>query len=597
MKTKYIVLAAVALTITAKAQESDKSIIERDVDVVNTYLPTLVNPYKMQVAPELDDTMSYRPHFKYSVINKTQSINTPPDSLSPATMPFRQDQSPYKALVKAAGGNYTSFMGEILYNIGLSEKYHLSLDLGHHSMLGKVKLDDDSKVKAPDSKTWVGVDFATYFKTGVLGATLAFNNDNYRYYGLKTLEADKTYEQTDGTTATGEELTPDKKQRATTFDADVNYGNRLVDPHKKFTFNARFGIGTFANKTDVSELNIRVGGDIRVPFGNSLFFGAKLDVNNFKTSVPSENTTLYTFNERKHTDINVSPHFGVDYDHIGIRMGVHMIFEVGDDEDDIFMQPDIIGNFNIADDIVSLYAGISGNYKANSFRQIVEENPYVSSDACNYVWKASSGTFVPRVNMPTTQADISIIAGVKAKFSKRAEMHLDMDFHSFSDELFFVNRGYKVAGTDDVDYSNLFGIMTEDGKLLTLSGEFNIRPTDESTIQIRGKFYNWNLDYLEEAWYKPTYEFGVNSRFFPIERLKITAGIDVIGERYGYNQTTASKEKRKTLIDINVGGEYYITSRWTAFVDFKNCAAVDQERWLGYSSHRFNVMLGATFKF
>ncbi len=594
-KTLYIVLAATALTHAAHAQSD--STITRNVDVVNTYLPTLVNPFKMQVAPELDDTMSYRPTFAYSVINKTQSINTPPDSLAPATMTFHQDESPYKALVRAAGGNYTSFMGELLYNIGLSEKYHLSLDLGHHSMLGKVKLSDDSKVKAPDSHTWVGVDFATYFKKSILTANVGFDNENYRYYGLQTLDSTQTYQLTDGTQALGSELMADKKQRRTTFDIGLGFGNKLVDPRDKFTYAARVAVGTFANKTDISEFNLRIGGDIRAPFATNYYFGAGVDVNNFKTSVPDESSALYTFDERKHTDVDVSPHLGVDFDHINIRMGFHMIFEMGGEEDNLYMQPDIVGNFNIADDIFSIYAGLSGEYRANSFRQIVEENPYVSSDACNYIWKAEKGTFVEGDEMPTTQADISIIAGVKALFSKHVEMHLDMDYHSFTDELFYVNRGYQQADNDNVDYSNLFGIMTENGSLLTLGGEFNIRPTDASTIQLRAKYYKWSLDYLEEAWYKPTYEVGISTRFYPTERLKITAGLDVLGDRYAYNQTLGGKEKLKTLVDLNIGGEYYITSRWTAFANFKNCAAQDYERWLGYSSHRFNMMLGATFKF
>ena len=70
MLKQYIVVALAMLPIVTLAQTTDTltTTIERDVDVVNTYLPTISNPTKMQVAPIMDDTMSYKPSFKYSVL-------------------------------------------------------------------------------------------------------------------------------------------------------------------------------------------------------------------------------------------------------------------------------------------------------------------------------------------------------------------------------------------------------------------------------------------------------------------------------------------------------------------------------------------------
>ncbi len=592
-------LIAVVLLSTVDVAAQDEGSIDRDVDVVNTYMPTIVNPFKLQVSPTMDDTMSYRPSFRYRTIQKLQHVATKPDSLRAATMTFRQDENPYHALVRAAGGNYTSFMGEILYNIGLSEKYHLSLDLGHHSMLGKVRLTDDTKVKAPKSDTWAGVDFATYFKKTILKTKLKFANDRYQYYGLNTIDPEAMYLLGDGeTSVAGEELLPEKQQALTMFDMDVSVANSRVNPRKQFTYRADVGFGLFNNKTDISQFDLRADGNICFPIKTHCSFDANLKFNYFKVGVPAESTSLYTFAERQHYDIQVNPHFGIGYERVKMLLGVNLIFEIGGESDNIYMQPDIKMDFNIADDIVSFQVGIVGGYKSNSFRQIVKDNRYVASDACNYVWKASTKSFVEGFEMPTTQYPICFQAGIKSKFSRQVEMHLGIDYHSFDNDLYYVNKGYTSADDEDVvGYTNVFGLIAENGKLFTASGELYIRPTTKSSVLMKAKYYKSTLNYLEESWYKPKYELGLDARLYPIKRLLITAGLDVFGKCCAYNQTLGEKEVLPMLIDANITGEYYLTSRWTAYLQVKNVAARDYVRWLGYSSHRFNAMAGVTYKF
>ncbi len=583
---------AIILCLNISAQES----LDRDVEVVNTYMPTLVNPFKLQVDPVIDDTMSYKPSFNYDILQHTQAVSTTPDSLRPATMTFREDEYPYRAYVRAAGGNYTNIFGEIFYNIGMNEGDHLALNAGHHSMLGKVKLDDDSKVKAPQSNTWAKADYHNYFEKTTLAASLAFINNRYRYYGLNTIDPEANYIGELGETVTGEELLPDEQQANNTFDLDVSFGTTNPYTDKtSYLFSA--GFGTFGNKTDIGQFDLRFGAFVNVPFKKSFFFDAKLDFNYFKVSTPIESTNLYTFNERKNADITITPHIGLDYSIIHMALGFNLIFDIGGEEDNIYMQPDLNVNINVADDIFSLYFALSGVFKNNSFRQLVQENRYISPDACSYVWKSHDKEFIETHEMPSSEYPMRFIGGVKVLFCPKVEMNLGVEYHNFEDEFFYVNRGFTREEGTSTDYTNLFGIITEDGKLFTFNGEVGIRPTSNSLIIVRGKYNNWNLNYLDEPWYKPKYELGADARFYPMERLLMTVGFNVLGKRYAYNQTTQDKQALDALFDINVGAEYYITSRWTAFLTLNNCATQDYQRWLGYSSYRFNLLLGATFKF
>lgn len=596
-------LAAAALLPCNSLAQTDtlQNSIDRDVDVVNTYLPTISNPFKMQVEPVMDDTMQYTPQFKYTVINKTQSISTIPDSLNAASMSFPQETTPYKALAKLAAGNYTNLLGQLVYSIAPSERYHLSFDIGHNSMLGKVKLPSGNKADAPQNDTWVDVDFGVFFKRSALKTQIDFRNQNYRYYGEHTINPQRNYLLAAGKQINGEQLLPNPEQTNTSFDAQMNLSNQLsVDPTTAFTYRITGGVELFKNKTELQQLDIKANIDLRLPIKTHYLFAANIDFNRFDISVPkgteANNKALYNFNARNLTNVMITPHFGLDFNRIDLRAGVRVIVEAAE-ENNVYLQPNISLDFNIADDIVAMNFAMAGDYRANSFRDLVEQNRYLASDASNYVWRASQKAFEQTEAMPTTKTDIRFLGGLKAAFSSKVEMHLGFDYYTFTDELFFVNKGYQRAANDSVGYSNLFGLIAENGKVLKLAGELNIRPTEKSTVKLKAKYYSWNLNYLEEPWYKPKFEASASTRFYPTERLMIKGEVSVLGERYAYDQTAKAKVALPLIVDINLGAEYYFTSRLSVFAELRNCAAQDYERWLGYSSHRLNAIGGVLFRF
>ncbi len=613
----YLIIGLPIVNIASAQQDTLTNTIKRDVEVINYYLPTLSNPYKLQVDPVIDDNIQYKATFNYQTLNKVQSIKTTPDSLEAATMTFRPEETQYNTWVKGGIGNYGNIYGQLVYNIGTNDKYHLSVDLGHHSMLGKVKLHEtDKKVKAPSTRTWLGADFATFFKNNTaLDANAYFRNFTYRYYGYQTLQDTLLYygyQTLQNTLSDYDNLTDsilgsdlrdnDKQQRQTTFDLNLKYGRRMADPREKFTWNTAFAFGVFGNRTGVKQKDIKLHFYLRQPLKTNYLISFDVNTNTNLISVPDYDGNAYNFESRHHTDVSIRPNFGIDFDIVQLRAGLNFILEF-DDKDNIYMQPDIYADFNVSDGAVTLYLGMTGGYKANSFRQLAEENPWVSSDACNFVWKAENNTYEP-TKMQTTQNPIRLTAGLRAKIAHVVAFDISADYAAFDDELFFINKGYQIADSLFIEktgiqahYTNMFGVISENGKVGKINAELNITPVSKTQILLHGSYYNWKLDYLEEAWYKPKYEAGIDIRVFPIDRLLITAGINSLSKRYGYNHTTATKEKLDMLLDINLGGEYRINSQWTAFVNFNNMAAQDYRRWLGYSSHKFNALAGITFKF
>ena len=188
--------------------------------------------------------------------------------------------------------------------------------------------------------------------------------------------------------------------------------------------------------------------------------------------------------------------------------------------------------------------------------------------------------------------------GARSSFGKTVQLHLGLDFRSLGDEVFFVNRNFAQADdTVSFSHSSQFALLQDDGKLFRLHGEVNINPTENSNVRIQATYNKYSMDYLDEAWNRPSFLMTVAGHFKPVERLKVRASLDVTGKRKAFDPSRRTAVDLKSYVDLNVGANYYISNRWTAFLDLNNLCCADQQDWLGYSSRRLSAMAGITYKF
>lgn len=582
------------------AQTDTTSTIDRSVDVVNAYQPTLRRARKISVAPLMDDTATYSDKFKYQLLNRVATVTTKPDSLTAASMEFPAYKSPYRAVVEGGVGSLPSFFGQIIYTAGSSKEHHLSMRAGHLAQLGKVKLSDGSKVDAPQNETWAGLNYDHFGGNVRSGFNVNFKNLAYKYYGRHTVSDSVTYVDENGVLISGADLLGDSKQRNTTLDVDFCIGNAMADPLRKFTFGAKAALGIFGNKSGVHQTDIKFGGALRFPIKGGAGIDADLAVNVFKVHKGDE-APKFDFVEHSGTDIRVFPHFIMDYDYMSLRLGLRVIGAIGDDyseKDDFIVQPDLNADFFMGDGSVRLYAALTGDYGANSYRSLVERNLYVMPDGRKYIWDGKNKSYVTRYDIKPSQSPIVFKLGARAAFCKEVQLHVGIEYNSLGDEVFFLNRHLTMAyDSTTVAFAPQFAILQDDGKLFRFHGEINVTPTPNSNILFEATYSKYNMNNLEEAWYRPACELSLSGRFKPTDRLLLRARLSYEGKRKAYDPSRDTASDLDGFIDLNIGAHYYISNRWTAFLDVNNIAAADQQRWFGYSSYRFNAMAGFTYKF
>ena len=584
---KYLSILALSILGAGalNAQETETETINQDVRVIREYNPTISNAFKINEMPEQSDTMKANPVFRYQLTGK--AIVTPPEMvpLVPAKMAREPREELYPSYVAGYLGNYEVFGGQILYNLVQNERFALALKAGHETSFGDLELEDKREVEAPYHETQAGLYLRHFFKKKTLSLDLDFNNNVYKYYGLQTINPEGIYldptplpEISAIQTVQGSALIPDSKQRQTAFDIALGFLNQETG-NDAIKYKADFGFSTFGNLSGVKENQINLGGELAIPFGE-LAFNLEAGVEQASTKLGSnDHPELFLFTQRQQSLVYANPSLVKQINELRLKMGLRIAGEFDDMGDEFYLSPDLQASVVVAEGVISLEGGITGDVKSSTYRGIMAENPFVAPD----------------VNVKTAFHTVRFYAGVRGNFSNATSFAARMDYSVFQDEHFYINRMFDESALSVQHYSNLFDVAYDDGRLLTVSGEFKVKPIEELDVVLRGAYYGWDLDLMQKAWHKPDMELGLRAAYQVNRDLTLTTALNILGERYA--PMPEAVKKLDSVVDFNLGANYTLNKRWNFFGNIQNLFAAKYYRFQGYPMQGVNFRVGVGYSF
>ncbi len=576
IKKSLLLLTTVLYVYSGIAQE-----LKKDVKVVREYNPIISDAYKINELPlEIDENIS-KPRFSYDILSKAMSSGLGVEPITAARLTPERKTVLDKSYVKGGLGNYVTLFGELNYNVLRSKEYAVGLNVGHTTSAGDIELEDDTKVDAPFHDTWASIYFRRFWKEYTLSIDADFLHNIYNYYGHQNI--DNTLNYLDPFTIAeipGSDLLADKRQRLSSFDLNVGLNNKILDD-SGIPFSANFKFGTFSNVTGVSENSFGLNGKARVYLDN-MFFDVLGGFDYFGTKVPNSNSSLYQFLDRNMTIVNVSPAVGFQFEGVNLKIGLDLFAQLGGQDDDFNIAPHLEADLEIAEGIVTAFGGIKGDYYINNYEKIQRENPFVTADQ----------------NVKNSFHGIHLFGGLRGNFSSETSFTARLDYSTFENEHFFINRADTLAAVpNDVHQNNIFNAIYDDGSLLSVSGEIKYEPSQQFNLLLKGKYNGWSLDNLQEAWHKPEVEIGATANYELFEDLWINVGLYSIGKRYALNVSDNSIKELKSVIDLNLGVNYQMSSKWTMFANINNVLISKYYQWNGYPSQGLNVRAGVGYSF
>jgi hypothetical protein len=223
---------------------------------------------------------------------------------------------------------------------------------------------------------------------------------------------------------------------------------------------------------------------------------------------------------------------------------------------------------------VTVFGGITGDMQRNTFRQIVDENPFVNS----------------RLQIFNTSKSSEIYGGLKRQLGGALAFDVRASFARYRNMYFYVNSPRDSSRFDLIyngDFTGVFNLSTElsydAGKRFRISG--------------KADFYRYNVENVEQPWHRPTFTATVVGRFAATDKLFFNTEVYYLGGIQARAPVTNRAVSLDAIADLNLRGEYLFLEKFSAYLSLNNLLSSQYQRFLYYPNRGFTAMIGGSYSF
>ena len=241
----------------------------------------------------------------------------------------------------------------------------------------------------------------------------------------------------------------------------------------------------------------------------------------------------------------------------------------------IDVYPYLRAEISVVEDQLKAYAQIDGSKKVNSFRELTGINPFITS--------------TPEIlNTEEQNRFLDGLTGSVSGFNFNVEAS-----YSYNSNLpLFVNDTSTIL-------QNKFQVIYDDVNLLNIKGSVGLLKVNNLHAHLILALNGYNPKNEDKAWHLPSYEVGLDAGYTIKERYIINGYFIVLGARYArdFDETGEISVKLKPAVDLNLGFEYRITPKISAFASVNNLLNQHYQRWYQYPVQGIQGMIGGKFSF
>lgn len=557
--SKYIRLSFISagVIISASFNGFAQDKVNQEVKVVKPYEPVISDAFKISELPKLEDTISVVPEFEYDIMPKQFETSFIPKSIKPARLISEPLSKLYYGYVKVGFGSYITPLADVYVGSKRNEDWIWGAKLNHLSSHGKVKNTDNEKVYSGFSNTKFAADGKHFFDNKqTLGFGAEYNHKKHYYYG---------YDPDLITDGTAPPLKKDEieNQSANLFVVKGRWKSDYLDSVKT-NFDVNTSFQSFSAKNGIGENAFKLNADVNYFFEKE-FIGVDAGLSSY-SSAGIPDTIMQTI-------VKFNPWIGVFGDKWQIVAGVNTYLHQL--EQKYYIYPRLSMHYNIIDYFLIPYLEVGGSLKENSYQSIFYENPYIKQD----------------IGVLPTSTKLDIAGGFRGNISSSVAFNVKASYAFVEDQYFYVNDTTVALG-------NKFNVVYDDMKRVSLLGEVAYQNNENLMLRLKANYYHYNLSNELQAWHKPDYKVSLSARYKIKNKIIIDGTVYAIGSRYAREFNTDGTVYAKELqgiIDLNLGVEYRLTKKLSAFLTMNNLAAMQYHEWNHYPTQRFNIMAGITY--
>ncbi len=595
---RYLLISGLSIATTTVMAQRDTT-LNREVEVVKAYQPTISDANKISSMPKIEDEQPEKPVFNYSIFSQpvyqTFSVNT----LKAATLASEPGEESGLGWVRAGVGNYNRPYGELFFNSQKIKNTLFGIHGKHLSSHSDLKLEGGDIVDAPFSDNRAEIFIKNLTRNSVLSVNLGIDHNGFNYYGypvdpiplfLREKDQTLTYQGQRQTFTKGyfgiglEDVRSKTSDLTFDFDFDYHYFGTKTEQREHYGSFITEIVKPYPEGTGTLEAGIAV---VRT---DEVF-------NRFKMAVGPAGQTWFT----------AKPSYKMGGDIANLQLGVNAWLVIDNSTDMVAkLAPVIRGNFYPADELIRIFAGIDGNYINNHYSKIAYENPFVD----------------PKHHVRNSFEAFHLFGGFDGKLSAGTNFKISADYSVMKDHPVYYLFKYTHAneGTDYRVVENDFKTTYENLDLLKFNAEIFHAGMSRMQLMISGNYYVYKLKQMEEAWNMPDWDAKFSLGYRATDQLNFSADILLTGRRQGLILSVPGNDPRipepltnrelllledlqwegynlPTIIDLNVSANYRLTNQFSLFAQMNNFGFSKYQQWLGYPVQRFNFLGGLSYSF
>ncbi len=548
--TRYTTLLFAIFAILNTSLQAQDTNLKKEVQVVRPYEPSISDAFKINLQPKIEDTIKVNPNFTYSIIQRPINTSFAPTPISAARMLSEPLTNLSSTLVRIGFGTNTMPLLHIFYNSKRNEEFMYGAWVQHTSYAGKVKLDNGNRVEAKNGTTDIKMYGKRMFTDKILQGEVGYNNKLKSFYGYNTLDAS---------------LIPNAdKQRVNKLNANIEFTTTHKDSaHLNYRVSSEFE--HLSDKYDMQENKIAAMFALN-KYIEQEQFGGDISLTHYmqNASLDSGNNTIFRLSPWIHF-------FGPQWRAIA---GLGMVFDSNNETNSTYFYPKGHISYDVVSHYFIPYIEIGGYLEENSYSKILNENPWV----------------MPGTDAYNTSHKLILTGGLKGKFSATVSYNVLATYSIIDSMSFYVNTSADLTNP----LMNRFTLDFDNVEQTKIVGELTIAPAEKLSILLHAEYFNYKMQNLTHPWHKPNYTAFANLRYSIKDKIITHLQIYSVGKRW---VNEISPIELNSFIDINLGLEYNYNNKLSAFVNLNNITAAKYQEWYLYPTYRFNVQIGASYKF
>jgi hypothetical protein len=557
------------------------------VTVIGPGNRTIVTPTKISELPDVVENDQPKPLIKYTVVTKKIDVSFEPKPIAPANLKVAEPlEKLYAGYLKAGMGNYLMPKVDFYYGSTRSRKNNWGIRLNHFS----AGQGPDDVGFSGFSENAAQFNYKHFLAHHTLKFDVDYSRDVNYFYG---------FDLTDSIFANFK----DAKDEIKAIYNLIQFKSELESQYKDSSrVNHVVGLDYYHLKGNYSnrENQFVLDGSVQKYFGKELGkLDFELDYNDYSyqkfDAIDSNQIvsglSVSNFNTLQNNVLfKLSPSINALRKNLKAKIGASL--QVDSRLGTVHIFPDVEVKYSMFNNMFIPYIGITGDVKRNSYRSFSSENPFVSS----------------AFELRNTAQRYEVYGGIRGSFSSSMSFNLTMSQAKYTDmPLYFSDTS--------ISLQNKFGIIYDDANVLKIGGQLSYRKLEKLKMYVRGDYTSYKMENEAFAWHLPSIKLSVGGVYDIADKLIVKADLYFIGNRKakslvpvtGVDPVEVLEEsvvtstyypvEMKAIFDANLGVEYRLTEKVSAFCNVNNLTTKKYQEWLRYPTQSINVMFGGTIRF